>query len=104
MAAVKQGLVKLPAFEYVGELQVADLGLPDHLSAFDAVQTEIAEEALVAGLLPERPLDSHKGTYGTAFIVAGSLNYTGAAALAGEAAYRAGAGLVTLAIPASLHG
>jgi len=104
MAAVKQGLVKLPAFEYVGELQVVDLGLPDDLASFDSVQTEIAEEDLVAGLLPERPLDSHKGTYGTALIVAGSLNYTGAAALAGEAAYRAGAGLVTLAMPASLHG
>jgi NAD(P)H-hydrate epimerase len=35
--------------------------------------------------------------------VAGSLNYTGAAALAGEAAYRSGAGLVTLAVPAPLH-
>lgn len=104
MAAVKQGLVKLPAFEYVGELQVVDIGLPDELDAYNAVQTEIAEEELVAGLLPERPLDSHKGTYGTALIVAGSVKYTGAAVLAGEAAYRAGAGLVTLAIPASLHG
>jgi ADP-dependent NAD(P)H-hydrate dehydratase / NAD(P)H-hydrate epimerase len=103
MAAVKQGLVKLPAYEYVGELQVVDIGLPDELKAWNDVQTEVAEEELVAGLLPERPLDSHKGTYGTAFIVAGSVNYTGAAVLAAEAAYRSGAGLVTLAIPASLH-
>jgi ADP-dependent NAD(P)H-hydrate dehydratase / NAD(P)H-hydrate epimerase len=103
MAAVKQGLVKLPAFEYVGELQVVDIGLPDELKALNDVQTEVAEEELVAALLPERPLDSHKGTYGTAVIVAGSVNYTGAAVLAAEAAYRAGAGLVTLAIPASLH-
>lgn len=103
IAAVKQGLVKLPAFEYVGELQVVEIGLPDKLESYDAVQTEIAAEDMVAGLLPERPLDSHKGTYGTALIVAGSVNYTGAAVLAGEAAYRAGAGLVTLAIPASLH-
>ena len=104
MAAVKQGLVKLPAFEYVGEVQVVDIGLPDELKALNDVHTEVAEEELVASLLPERPLDSHKGTYGTALIVAGSVNYTGAAVLAGEAAYRAGAGLVTLAIPASLHG
>jgi hydroxyethylthiazole kinase-like uncharacterized protein yjeF len=103
MAAVKQGLVKLPAFEYVGELQVVDIGLPDELKALNDVQTEVAEEELVAALLPERPLDSHKGTYGTAVIVAGSVNYTGAAVLAAEAAYRAGAGLVTLAIPALLH-
>jgi len=103
MAAVKQGLAKLPAFEYVGELQVVDIGLPDELKALNDVHTEVAEEELIASLLPERPLDSHKGTYGTALIVAGSVNYTGAAVLAGEAAYRAGAGLVTLAVPASLH-
>src|ERR1051325_4911929 len=103
MAAVKQGLVKLPAYEYVGELQVVEIGLPDELKAWNDVQTEVAEEELVAGLLPERPLDSHKGTYGTAFIVAGSVNYTGAAVLAAEAAYRSGAGLVQLAVPASLH-
>ena len=103
MAAIKQGLVKLPAFEYVGELQVVDIGLPDELKSLNDVQTEVAEAELIAGLLPERPLDSHKGTFGAALIVAGSVNYTGAATLAAEAAYRAGAGLVTLAIPASLH-
>jgi NAD(P)H-hydrate epimerase len=103
MAAVKQGLVRLPAYEYVGELEVVDIGLPEELKALQDVQAEVAEEELVASLLPERPLDSHKGTYGTALIVAGSVNYTGAAVLAAEAAYRAGAGLVTLAVPASLH-
>src|SRR6185503_8903417 len=103
MAAVKQGLVRLPAFEYVGELQVVDIGLPEELKALTDVQTEVAEEELIAALLPERPLDSHKGTFGSALIVAGSVNYTGAAVLAGEGAYRAGAGLVTLAIPSSLH-
>jgi len=104
MAAVKQGLLKLPAFEFVGELQVVDIGLPHDLPAFDAIQTEVAEEDLIESLLPDRPLESHKGTFGTALIVAGSVNYTGAGLLAGEAAYRSGSGLVTLAIPASLHG
>jgi NAD(P)H-hydrate epimerase len=103
MSAVKQGLVKLPAFEYAGELQVVDIGLPADLKTLNDLQTEVADEEMVAGILPERPLDSHKGTYGTALIVAGSVNYTGAAVLAGEAAYRAGTGLVTLAVPASLH-
>ena len=103
MAAVKQGFVKLPAFEYVGELQVVDIGLPAELKGLTDVQTEVAEEEIIAGFLPARPLDSHKGTYGTALIVAGSVNYTGAAVLAGAAAYRAGAGLVTLAVPSSLH-
>jgi NAD(P)H-hydrate epimerase len=103
MAAVKQGLLKLPAFEYVGDLHVVDIGLPDNLPALDAVKTEVADEMLVSGLLPERPADAHKGTFGTALIAAGSTNYTGAALLSGKAAYRAGAGLVTMAVPAILH-
>jgi NAD(P)H-hydrate epimerase len=103
MAAVKQGLLKLPAFEYVGDLEVVDIGLPDDLPSMKELNIEVAEEDSVAALLPERPIDSHKGTFGTALIAAGSVNYTGAALLAGEAAYRAGAGLVTLAVPAPVH-
>lgn len=103
MAAVKQGLLKLPAFEYVGELKVVDIGLPNDLSSLKVIQTEVADEDSISALLPERALDSHKGTFGTALIAAGSVNYTGAVVLAGEAAYRAGAGLVQLAIPASIH-
>jgi NAD(P)H-hydrate epimerase len=87
----------------VGELQVIDIGLPDDLESLQNITSEVAEEDLISALLPERPLDSHKGTYGAALIVAGSVNYTGAAILASEAAYRAGAGLVTLAVPSSLH-
>ncbi|MBK9008952.1 MAG: NAD(P)H-hydrate dehydratase [Anaerolineae bacterium] len=103
MAAVKQGLLNLPAFEYVGELKVVDIGLPIELPSLKNLQTEVADEDSVSALLPERALDSHKGTFGTALIAAGSVNYTGAVVLAGEAAYRAGAGLVQLAIPASIH-
>ncbi|MEW6086057.1 MAG: NAD(P)H-hydrate dehydratase [Chloroflexota bacterium] len=103
MAAVKQGLLKLPAFEYVGDLKVVDIGLPSDLTALRDLKTEVADEDSISALLPERPLDSHKGTFGTALIAAGSVNYTGAVVLAGEAAYRAGAGLVQLAIPASIH-
>ena len=104
MAAVKQGLLKLPAFEFVGDLEVVDIGLPDDLPSLRALQVEVVVAETVAEILPERPLDSHKGTFGTALIAAGSVNYTGAALLSGQAAYRVGAGLVTMAIPASLHG
>ena len=104
MAAGKQGLLKLPAYEFVGDLEIVDIGLPDDLPAMEKVKTEVADEMLVSGLLPERPLDGHKGTFGTALIVAGSANYTGAALLSGKAAYRAGAGLVTMGIPSMLHG
>jgi NAD(P)H-hydrate epimerase len=104
MAAVKQGMLKLPAFEYVGDLEVVDIGLPEDLASLKDLKTEVADEDSIAALLPERNLDAHKGTFGTALIAAGSINYTGAALLAGEAAYRIGAGLVTLAVPAPLHG
>jgi len=104
MAAVKQGMLELPAFEYVGDLKVVDIGLPNDLSSFTDLKIEVADDESVSALLPERPLDSHKGTFGTALIAAGSVNYTGAVLLAGEAAYRVGAGLVTLAVPAPLHG
>jgi NAD(P)H-hydrate epimerase len=103
MAAVKQGMLKLPAFEYVGDLQVVDIGLPDDLASLKDLNTEVADEVSVSALLPERPSDAYKGTFGTALIAAGSVNYTGAVLLAAEAAYRAGAGLVQLAVPAQIH-
>lgn len=103
MAAVKAGLLKLPAFELVGALETVDIGLPEGLGAWDAVQTEAADWAMVSAFLPERTPASHKGTFGTAFVAAGSTSYTGAALLAGKAAYRAGAGLVTMAVPEALH-
>jgi ADP-dependent NAD(P)H-hydrate dehydratase / NAD(P)H-hydrate epimerase len=103
MAAVKQGLLKMPAYEYVGDLEVIDIGLPEDLPSFNNLKTEMADEDTVAALLPERALDSHKGTFGTALIAAGSVNYTGAAVLAGEAAYRSGVGLVTMAVPGPVH-
>src|SRR5215211_4544085 len=103
MAAVKQGLLQLPAFDYVGDLEVADIGLSDDLTSLKDLNVQVAEADSVAAMLPERSLDSHKGTFGTALIAAGSVNYTGAALLAGEAAYRVGAGLVTMAVPAPVH-
>jgi NAD(P)H-hydrate epimerase len=48
-------------------------------------------------------MQAHKGTFGTALIIAGSVNYTGAAHLAGHAAYRVGAGLVKMAIPGLIY-
>ena len=103
MAAVKQGLLRLPAFEYVGDLEVVDIGFSQDLPSLKSLTVDVADLESVAALLPERPIDSHKGTFGTALIAAGSVNYTGAVILAGEAAYRVGAGLVTLAVPSAVH-
>lgn len=103
MAAVKHGLIKFPAFELVGDLQVVDIGLTNEISGWNEIRDEVADDDLVSDILPDRPDNSHKGTFGTALIAAGSVNYTGAAMLAGKAAYRVGAGLVTMAIPSLLH-
>jgi NAD(P)H-hydrate epimerase len=56
-----------------------------------------------AALLPDRPARGHKGTFGKVLVIAGSLDYAGAALLVCRAAGRAGAGLVTLAVPESLQ-
>ena len=103
MAAVKQGLLKLPAYEYIGELELVSIGLPEGLDAWHALQVDVAAADMISAILPKRTPASHKGTFGTTFVVAGSTSYTGAALLAGSAAYRIGAGLVTMAIPAPLH-
>lgn len=57
----------------------------------------------IAALLPERPKRGHKGSFGKVLVIAGSLDYAGAALLVCRAAGRAGAGLVTLAVPESLQ-
>ncbi|MBN1149382.1 MAG: NAD(P)H-hydrate dehydratase [Anaerolineales bacterium] len=106
MAAIKQGLLKFPAYNLIGVLRPVDIGLPEAgeaLQAWRAIQTIVPDADWARQALPARPLDAHKGTFGVAMVVAGSANYTGAALLAGEAAYRIGAGLVTLAVPTPLH-
>jgi NAD(P)H-hydrate epimerase len=64
---------------------------------------EVATVGMVRALLPDRPRDAHKGTFGKALLAVGSINYTGAAYLAASGATRVGAGLVTLAVPAAIH-
>lgn len=65
--------------------------------------TELITPELARSLVPPRPKDSHKGTYGYLLVVAGSAGLTGAACLTCEAALRAGVGMVTLGIPRSLN-
>jgi NAD(P)H-hydrate epimerase len=103
MAAVKQGLLALPAFEYLGVLKVVGIGLSEELKPWKAIDRFVVNQEFVQANLPLRPYHAHKGTFGTALIVGGSLNYSGAVLLAGKAAFRSGAGWVTLAVPAPLH-
>lgn len=57
----------------------------------------------VLKFLKPRSIRSHKGNHGKVLVIAGSVPYAGAALLAGEAALRAGAGLVTLAVPETIY-
>jgi len=61
------------------------------------------DDEIIAALLPPRPKRGHKGSFGKLLVLAGSLDYAGAAFLVCRAAGRAGAGLVTLAVPESLQ-
>ncbi len=97
----KIGHTRFPGAGLCGELIVADIGTDPQLAS--GIDRELADPMLIRSLLPPRPRDAHKGTFGKALIISGSTLYTGAPLLAAEAAYRAGAGLVTLATPRSIH-
>ena len=103
MAAVKKGMFEFPAYTYIGELVVVDIGLPEELPELSAITREVITGDWVKSVLPERPLDGHKGIFGTTLVIGGSVNYPGAAILAGESAYHAGTGLVNIAIPSEIY-
>ncbi len=97
----KPGLYNFPGAERTGKITIADIGIPGYLA--DAVTTELLTEEWARTVLPRRPLNAHKGSFGRVLVFAGSINYIGAAYLACSGALRAGAGLVTLATAASLQ-
>ena len=99
----KLGIASFPGASLAGRVEVLEIGLPlDAHGKFD-LPVQWMSDSAAADLLPHRPLDSHKGTYGHLLVVAGSRNFVGAAVLAATAAHRAGAGLVTLATPSSVY-
>jgi hydroxyethylthiazole kinase-like uncharacterized protein yjeF len=103
MAGLKVGLIKFPAAAVIGEIRYSSIGPIEELNAFKENNKIVLSKEIIKQYLPNRPNGAHKGTFGTALIIAGSVNFTGAALLSGAAAYRSGTGLVTMAIPAPLH-
>ncbi|MBN1771738.1 MAG: NAD(P)H-hydrate dehydratase [Deltaproteobacteria bacterium] len=95
--ALKVGLALHPGLELAGEVDLIDIGAPAGLMTEIGWAAVLLDEALVASLLPARPRDGHKGTFGHLLVVAGSRGKSGAAVLAAQAGVRSGAGLVTLA-------
>src|SRR5688572_9404192 len=102
LAAPKLPLVLPPAEARAGDVVIADIGIPaDVIDGLDGPHIELLTREDVRALIEPRPADSHKGDYGRVLIVAGSRGKTGAAYLAALGALRSGAGLVTVATPAS---
>lgn len=100
----KIGHASTPGALHVGELEVVDIGIPVAQRPADLLaQARLIDAAAAHALLPARPAFAHKGSFGHLLVVAGSPGKTGAAALAGDAAVRSGCGLVTVAVPATLH-
>jgi hydroxyethylthiazole kinase-like uncharacterized protein yjeF len=100
--APKMGHVFPPACEYVGEWTVKPIGSPPDLLESDPdLYLNLTCQDDLAWLMRPRKLTAHKGNFGHVLVLAGSIGKTGAAALAAQAALRAGAGLVTVATPKS---
>lgn len=101
-AAPKLAHILPPAAESVGEVVVADLGIPRELVEVAAGDLFLLQAAELAPLLMPRPADGHKGDFGHVLLFAGGIGKAGAAILAARGAVRGGAGLVTVAVPAPI--
>ncbi len=99
LAALKPGLLLSPARSHVGELWLADIGMPAGILAAQPREFAALDDDAFARLLPQRETGSDKRSAGAPLIVAGSEQFPGAAVLSAMGAARAGAGYVTVAAP-----
>jgi NAD(P)H-hydrate epimerase len=97
--AAKPGVVLHPGAAYAGVVEVADIGFPEDLVRSDLGLVEADD---VVSWLPRREPETHKRAAGYAVVIGGSRTMTGAVGLMAGGAYRAGAGLVGAAVPASI--
>ena len=94
---LKQGLFTREGRECAGEIVYRDLGVPGGvLARVEASARRVAFEDCAGSIGPRRG-DAHKGRFGHVLVVGGDHGFAGAARLAGEAAARTGAGLVSVA-------
>jgi NAD(P)H-hydrate epimerase len=102
-ALPKLGLYVGPGIDHAGTVRVAEIGMPHGYESRVESRISLLDRSAVIDHIPPRIPSAHKGVYGHAGIIAGSVGKTGAAALAAKAALRVGAGLVTVATPASVN-
>lgn len=93
----KVGLYLGEAIDYTGIIHTVDIGIPHQFVEALSIRTFLLGPEVIAPWIPPRPCSAHKGRYGHAAIIAGSLGKTGAAAMTARAALRVGTGLVTVA-------
>ncbi|MCT4619262.1 MAG: NAD(P)H-hydrate dehydratase [Marinisporobacter sp.] len=103
LALPKIGNLSYPGVDYVGEMILKDIGIPKKAIEKMQFNRNLITEDMVREIMPVRKRDTHKGSYGKAYIVAGSTGMTGAAILSCESALRSGAGLIKMPVPQSLN-
>jgi hydroxyethylthiazole kinase-like uncharacterized protein yjeF len=102
-AHYKRGHFLYPGRTFCGELQRADISIPTQLVDALGASCHLLHEESIRPLCKPRTATSYKNTFGHLLILAGSEGKSGAALLCSRASLRSGAGLVTLATPASLR-
>ncbi|MFQ5869783.1 MAG: NAD(P)H-hydrate dehydratase [Candidatus Zixiibacteriota bacterium] len=103
LALPKLGQFVFPGKSYCGHTHVADIGIPQKAVEGEEIKLNVLTPSEVASMLPKRPPDGHKGTFGKLAIIAGSVGMTGAATLTSLSALKAGCGMVILGCPSSLN-
>jgi len=102
LAAPKLPLVLPPGETHAGDVVIADIGVPyEVVEGLEGPYVDLLTPEQLRVLIEPRAAESHKGDFGRVTVIAGSIGKTGAAMLSGMAALRSGAGLVTVATPAS---
>ncbi len=104
MGLPKKGLLEPSALDYIGCLEVADIGIPaEFIGQVGAEEgRELIHLSDLRPFFPRRPRASHKGNYGHVLLIGGSRGYVGAIAMAARAAMKSGAGLATVLTPTSI--
>jgi hydroxyethylthiazole kinase-like uncharacterized protein yjeF len=97
MCLPKRGNYLYPGRAFCGDIYTIDIGIPYHL--IDEGYPRVTTFEDIYRIMPLRPPDGHKGTFGNVLIIAGARGFSGAAAMAALSALKLGAGLVRLAAP-----
>lgn len=100
--APKRGMLSNESIDLCGEIVIAEVGIPVDYNSITQSTCVPLTGKLAGTIIPQRSRYSHKGTFGTAVIVAGSKTMSGAAVMAAQAALRSGCGLVKVIAPSQI--